>query len=116
VQEGKEVIYTGNPCGFVISAEGKNIYFAGDTGLFGDMRLIGEVDALDVALLPIGGNFTMDAADALRAVEMLKPKLTIPMHYDTWEVIRADAEAFVRECKAKSFNATTLKINEPYSI
>jgi len=88
----------GNPCGFVIEVNGKKIYHAGDTGLTMDMILL-EIEDIDVALLPIGGNYTMDITDALRAVEFVKPKLTIPMHYGTFPVITADPEEFKRKNK-----------------
>lgn len=83
----------GLACGFVVNLEGKNVYFAGDTGLFGDMALIGE-ENLDLALLPIGDNFTMGAEDALKAAKMLKASTVIPMHYNTWPLVKADPEQF----------------------
>ncbi|MCL4562260.1 MAG: metal-dependent hydrolase [Chloroflexi bacterium] len=80
----------GNPAGFLLTTtEGKKVYMAGDTGLFGDMRLIGE-EGLDLAIIPIGDNYTMGPADALRAVKMLMPKHVIPIHYNTWELIAQD--------------------------
>lgn len=85
----------GNPCGFLLDAEGKTIYLACDTGLFGDMALIGE-DGVDVAVLPIGDNFTMGPKDALRAVTLIKPRVVIPVHYDTWGLIEQDARAWKR--------------------
>ena len=66
--------YTGNPCGFVVTMGGRTVYHAGDTGLFLDMQLIGEMNRLDCAILPIGDNFTMGREDALRAAELLRPK------------------------------------------
>ncbi len=97
--------YGGNPGGFLVTAEeGKRLYFAGDTGLFGDMRLIGE-EGLDVAALPIGGNYTMGPDDALKAVRLLNPRLVIPIHYGTFEVIAQDAVTWAalveRETSAK---------------
>ncbi|MEJ2031965.1 MAG: metal-dependent hydrolase [Deltaproteobacteria bacterium] len=96
--------YGGSPCGFLVSAGGKKIYFAGDTGLFYDMKLIGE-EGIDLAILPIGDNFTMGPADALRAVKLIKPVRVIPCHYDTFEVIQQDAQAWAtdveRETRAK---------------
>jgi L-ascorbate metabolism protein UlaG (beta-lactamase superfamily) len=82
-QKGDETLVGGEPVGYVIQLEnGFKIYHSGDTGLFGDMRLIGEYYKPDLVLLPIGGNFTMDAADAAFATrEYLKPKFAIPMHY-----------------------------------
>ena len=88
--------YLGNPCGFLIYAEGKTLYHSGDTGLFGDMGLIGRLNAIDVALLPIGDNFTMGPEDALEAVKMLNPRQVVPMHYNTWPLIAQDPEAFKR--------------------
>ncbi len=86
--------YLGQPCGFLIFLEGKTIYHAGDTGLFGDMELIGRLHPLDLAILPIGDNFTMGPGDALEAVKLLKPKHVIPMHYNTWEIIRQNPLEF----------------------
>jgi L-ascorbate metabolism protein UlaG (beta-lactamase superfamily) len=85
--------YGGNPCGFIVTTSDKKIYHAGDTGLFYDMKLIGE-EGIDVALLPIGDNFTMGAEDALRAVKLIKPRAVIPMHYNTMEVIKEDPHNF----------------------
>jgi L-ascorbate metabolism protein UlaG (beta-lactamase superfamily) len=82
--------------GFVIHLDGVNIYHAGDTCLFSDMRLIGEKFPIDVALLHIGGYFTMDPADAARAVEFLRPKVAIPMHYGTFPPIEQDPQEFAR--------------------
>jgi L-ascorbate metabolism protein UlaG (beta-lactamase superfamily) len=86
---------TGSPCGFLITSEGKTLYHAGDTGLFYDMKLIGEMNAIDLALLPIGDNFTMGIADAIKAVEFLRPKRAVPMHYNTFDMIKADPQVFV---------------------
>jgi len=84
----------GNPTGFLLTtADDKKIYLACDTGLFGDMRLIGE-EGIDLAVLPIGDNFTMGPDDALRAVKLLNPENVIPVHYDTWELIAQDANAW----------------------
>lgn len=81
--------YGGNPCGFLFMLEGRKIYHAGDTGLFYDMTLIGE-EGLDLAILPIGDNFTMGPDDALRAVKLLQPKRVVPIHYNTFAIIRQD--------------------------
>ena len=84
--------FGGNPCGLLLTTlDKKKIYLAGDTGLFGDMKLIGE-ESVDLAMLPIGGNYTMDPDDALRAVKLLTPKLVVPIHYNTFDVIRQDAQ------------------------
>lgn len=92
----------GNPVGFLLTTlDGKNIYFSSDTGLFSDMRLIGET-GLDLAVLPIGDNFTMGPADALRAVKLLQPKHVIPTHYNTWDLIRQDPEAWSQRVQAET--------------
>ncbi len=88
--------YGGMPMGVVIEAAGKRIYHAGDTALFSDMRLIGSGTRLDVAFLPIGGNFTMDPAQALEAVRLLQPRIVVPIHYGTFPPIEQDAGAFAR--------------------
>jgi L-ascorbate metabolism protein UlaG (beta-lactamase superfamily) len=87
--------YGGNPSGVVLEIEGKRLYNAGDTALFSDMSLIGE-GGLDVALLPIGDNFTMGPDDAAHAAKLLRARTVIPQHYNTWPVIVQDPEAFKR--------------------
>ncbi len=91
----------GNPAGFLLTLAGKKIYHACDTGLFYDMKLIGE-EGLDVAILPIGDNFTMGPDDALRAVKLLQPKVVIPIHYDTFDVIKQDPHAFAERVAAET--------------
>jgi L-ascorbate metabolism protein UlaG (beta-lactamase superfamily) len=105
-------VYTGNPCGFLITMDGKTLYHTGDTGLFYDMKLIGEMNKIDLALLPIGDNFTMGITDAVKAAEFIQAAKYIPMHYKTFEVIEADPEVFVREVKAKGLNAEVLPIGQ----
>src|SRR5512138_2373720 len=81
----------GAPAGFVIGMDGVRVYHAGDTGLFSDMRLIGELYHPDVALLPIGGRYTMGVAEAMMAANFIGAKTVIPIHYNTWDRIGADA-------------------------
>jgi L-ascorbate metabolism protein UlaG (beta-lactamase superfamily) len=95
IEEGEKMLYGGTPCGFLIEVEGKKLYHAGDTGLTVEMQLLAD-DGIDVALLPIGGNFVMDVEDAAKAVKMIKPKMAIPMHYGTFPAIDADPEEFKR--------------------
>ena len=107
----------GNPAGFLLTTnDGKKIYLAQDTGLFGDMKLIGE-EGLDLAVIPIGDNYTMGPDDALRAVKLLEPKAVIPIHYNTWDLLAQDANAWAerihKETKAK---AVILKPGESYSL
>ena len=100
---GKEY---GNAAGFVIRDD-VTVYHAGDTFVFGDMKLIGETYGIDVALLPIGGHFTMGPEEAAKAVELLGAKKVIPMHYNTFPPIRQDPEKF----KALVGNAEVLILN-----
>ncbi|NOZ23402.1 MAG: metal-dependent hydrolase [Planctomycetes bacterium] len=90
------------PCGFLIRMEDKTIYHAGDTGLLADMELFGRFNEIDLALLPIGDNFTMGPDDALIAVSLLKPRLVVPMHYNTFDLIAQDPEAFRKRVEAKT--------------
>ncbi|SFR06462.1 metal-dependent hydrolase [Desulfoscipio geothermicus] len=94
IAEDGTIQYMGNPCGFVFSLDGKTIYHSGDTGLFSDMQLIGRLHPIDLALLPIGDNFTMGPEDALEAVKLIKPNIVIPMHYNTWPLIAQDPQEF----------------------
>jgi L-ascorbate metabolism protein UlaG (beta-lactamase superfamily) len=107
----------GNPMGVVLTIGGKRVYHAGDTGLFMDMQLIGEMNGpLDVAILPIGDNFTMGIDDAVKATELLGAKLNIPMHFDTFEVIRADAREFVRKVEARGGQARIVRPGERHEV
>ncbi len=90
--------YGGSPCGFLFYLEGLKIYHACDTGLFYDMKLIGE-ERIDLAILPIGDNFTMGPDDALRAVKLIQPVRVVPIHYDTFEVIRQDPQAWAKRVR-----------------
>jgi L-ascorbate metabolism protein UlaG (beta-lactamase superfamily) len=92
----------GNPCGFLLKlAGGPKIYFACDTGLFGDMELIGA-GGLDVAVLPIGDLFTMGPDDALEAVKMLQPRKVVPSHYNTWPPIAQDPQKWAERVRAET--------------
>jgi L-ascorbate metabolism protein UlaG (beta-lactamase superfamily) len=97
----------GNPAGFLITAEGKKIYLAGDTGLFGDMALIGD-EGIDLAVLPIGDNFTMGPDDALRAAKLIRAKNVIPVHYNTFDLIKQDAHAWARRVEAETQSKVTV--------
>jgi L-ascorbate metabolism protein UlaG (beta-lactamase superfamily) len=108
--------YGGNPAGFIIRIDNKVIYHSGDTGLFLDMKLIGELDRIDLALLPIGGNFTMDVSDAIKAVEFLKPKKAIPMHYNTFDIIKSDPQLFINGIKPFGVEGIMLKPGESYEL
>jgi L-ascorbate metabolism protein UlaG (beta-lactamase superfamily) len=83
----------GSPCGALLKLADGTIYHAGDTGLFGDMQLIGE-EGVDIAILPIGDNYTMGPGDSLRAVRLIRPNRVVPAHYNTWPLIAQDALAW----------------------
>lgn len=90
----------GHACGFMVEFGGKTVYFAGDTSVFGDMALLPRLETIDVALLPIGDNFTMGPKDARLAAELLNVPLVIPIHYNTWPLIAQDPAAFKKEVEA----------------
>jgi L-ascorbate metabolism protein UlaG (beta-lactamase superfamily) len=99
--------YGGNPCGFLFYIDGKKIYHACDTGLFYDMKLIGE-EGIDLAILPIGDNFTMGPEDALRAVKLIEPARVIPIHYDTFDVIKQDPRKWADRVQAETSTRVTV--------
>lgn len=87
----------GNPAGFLVTTHAKHkIYLACDTGLFGDMKLIGD-EGVDLATLPIGDNYTMGPADALRAIKLIRPKHVVPVHYNTFDLLKQDAVAWAKQ-------------------
>ncbi|WP_366922005.1 metal-dependent hydrolase [Metallumcola ferriviriculae] len=92
------ITYLGNPCGFLIEMGDQVIYHAGDTGLFSDMGILSDTmlhgRKIDVMLVPIGDNFVMGPEDAFTAVRWVNPDIVVPMHYDTFPVIKQDAEKF----------------------
>ncbi len=95
VEEDNQIVYLGMPTGLLLFIEGKTIYHAGDTGLFYDMKLIGERHPIDLAFLPIGDNFTMGPEDAAYAAKLLNAKTVVPIHYNTFPIIQQDPEKFV---------------------
>lgn len=103
--------YGGMPMGVVVELGGKRIYHAGDTALFSDMRLIGEI-GLDLALLPIGDHFTMGPEDALKALDLLKPKWVVPIHYGTFPPIEQDGNAFAQKARAMGVEGVALAPGE----
>lgn len=114
---GPEGEALGNPMGVVFAADGKKIYHAGDTGLFLDMKLIGETcGPLDVAILPIGDNFTMGIEDAVRATEFLGAKLNLPMHFDTFPLIEVDANSWKQKVEARGARARILATGESIDL
>ncbi len=110
-------IAIGPAAGLVIELGGTTVYHAGDTCLFSDMKLIAERSEIDVALLPIGGHYTMDRHDAVAAVEFVGAGTVIPMHYDTFPPIATDSAAFKSEVESKtSSRVVLLKPGETHSV
>lgn len=105
----------GHACGFVVDIYGTKIYFAGDTALYSDMQLLPKLDAFTYALLPIGGNFTMDPQDAAIAADWLKAEYVIPIHYNTWPVIAQDVNAYKANVEAAT-NSKVLIVNPGETI
>jgi len=107
----------GNPMGVVLGMGGKKIYHAGDTALFLDMQLIGEMNGpLDVALLPIGDNFTMGIDDAAKAAELLRARVVIPMHYDTFDVIKADPRKFAAKVEERGGRVQIVRPGQVFEL
>ncbi|MFI5236368.1 MAG: metal-dependent hydrolase [Ignavibacteriales bacterium] len=108
--------YGGPASGVVISADGKSVYHTGDTGLFYDMKLIGEVTPIDYMLVPIGDNYTMGITDAVKAVELVSPKNAIPMHYNTFPVIAADPNQFKKLAEGKGIKTRVMDYGEEIDL
>lgn len=101
--DSDNMAYTGLACGFIVDLDGKTLYFAGDTALTYDMKaVIGDLNDIDVALLPIGDNFTMGPEDAVIAAQWLGAKTVIPMHYNTFPLLNQDAAAFGQAIEEKA--------------
>jgi L-ascorbate metabolism protein UlaG (beta-lactamase superfamily) len=110
---------SGSPCGYIVTLEdGTVIYHAGDTGIFESMKTLGDLYAIDVALLPIGSCFTMDPYQAAWALKLLRPKKVIPMHYRTFPLLVQDAHGFVKKAAelAPDVEVVVLDPGETYSI
>jgi len=110
-----ENIAMGCAGGFVLRAGGQAVYHAGDTGLFGDMALIGR-GGLDLALVPIGDRYTMGPADAVEALNLLRPKLAVPMHYDTLDKIRQNPHAFAKTALAAGHTVRVMGAGETIEV
>lgn len=104
--------------GVVVRGSEATVYHAGDTGVFFDMKLIGEIYKPHVALLPIGGHFTMDPVEAAKAVELLRPKVAIPMHYGTFPILYGKPEEFKKlvESKCLPTEVVFVKPGESYEL
>jgi L-ascorbate metabolism protein UlaG (beta-lactamase superfamily) len=108
--------YAGNPAGVLLTIDGKTIYHAGDTGLFYDMKLIGEMNKIDCAFLPIGDNFTMGIDDAVKAAEFINAGVTVPIHYNTFDIIKANPEDFKKKVESIGKKCCIINIGESIEI
>lgn len=115
-QETKQIVYMGHPGGILLTLGDKTILHAGDTALFSDMKLFGLHQEIDLAFLPIGGNYTMDSQDALLAAEWIGAKKVIPIHYNTFPVIEQDGEKFVRDLQGKGIEGLVLQSGQSIKL
>ena len=110
------ITYTGLACGFLVTVEGKTLYHAGDTGLTAEMGLLGERHRIDVALLPIGDNYTMGVEDALHAARLLRAGLVVPMHFGTFPVLTPDAVGFEERARELGIPVRVLAYGESLDL
>jgi L-ascorbate metabolism protein UlaG (beta-lactamase superfamily) len=108
--------YAGEPAGVILSINGKTIYHTGDTGLFMDMKLIGETNSIDYMFVPIGDNFTMGIDDAVKAVEFVQPKVVIPIHYNTFPVIEANPLEFKDKVETKGYKCIVMNFGDEIEL
>lgn len=108
--------YAGEASGVLLMIEGKTIYHTGDTGLFYDMKLIGEMNPVDYMLLPIGDNYTMGIKDAVKAVELTNPEFAVPMHFNTFPVINSDPSEFKKQLELKGKKCKIMEFGEEIEI
>jgi len=111
-----EIISAGDPVGFVVNMDGVSVYHAGDTDVFMDMKLIGELYEPKVALLPIGDLYTMGIKGALKAIELIKPEIVVPMHYNTFPAIRQNPEELKAEAEKMGVKVVILKPGESLEV
>lgn len=108
--------YAGNPAGLIVTIDGKTIYHAGDTALFYDMKLIGEIHKINCAFLPIGDNFTMGIDDAVKAAEFINADLTVPIHFNTFDIIKANPEDYKKKVESIGKKCRIIKIGDSIDI
>lgn len=114
--KGNQIIYMGHPAGYLLTIDGKTIYHAGDTALFSDMKWINLNKPIDLALLPIGDNYTMGPEEALLAAEWLQAKQVVPMHFNTFPPIRQDGKTFVHAVQKKGIKGTYMEVGESITL
>lgn len=112
ISENNTLLAAGCPGGFLLKTEDFVLYYAGDTGLTMEMEMLSRFEQIDVAILPIGGNFTMDPTDALCALRILNPRFVIPMHYNTFPLIEQDPYHFAKEAERMGIHPIVLSIGE----
>lgn len=108
--------YGGMPTGILLELEGKIIYHTGDTGLFSDMQLIGKRSHVDLMMVCIGDNFTMGINDAVEAVTMVNPKLAVPMHYKTFELIDVDPADFMNKANSRGVEVKIINVGDSFDL
>lgn len=116
LRDGDSILYAGEAAGVLLTMGGKTLYHAGDTALFSDMKLIGELHDIDVAALPIGDNFTMGPEEAVLAAEWVRPKTVVPIHYNTFPIVSQDPLAFQAAVEAKGIACRPLAAGESLVI
>lgn len=114
IEEDGTFVYTGMPGGIILTVEDKTIYHLGDTALFSDLKMYGDMHEIDLAFIPIGDNFTMGPEEALVAAEWVQAKTVVPIHYNTFPVIEQDGAAFAS--KVKSGKGVALQVGETLEL
>jgi L-ascorbate metabolism protein UlaG (beta-lactamase superfamily) len=115
--DGKNgTVYAGEACGVVVSGSGKSVYHAGDTSLFSDMKLIGELYRPTVVLLPIGDRFTMGPTEAAHAAALLRPQVACPIHYRTFDLLTGTYQKFARACETRGVKHYEIEVGETESF
>lgn len=107
-------IYSGTPCGFIFNIDNTIIYHAGDTGLNSDMKIIGEIYKPEIAMLPIGGKYTMDIEHAVIASKWIDANTIIPMHYNTFDAIKVDIKDFEHRIQEIKKKAVILEVGQSF--
>lgn len=112
----KQIMYMGMASGLLLTIEGKTIYHAGDTALFSDMKMYGELNSIDLAFLPIGDNYTMGPEDAMIAAGWLRAKLTVPVHYNTFDLVKQDGRQFVDKLAENGLDGLFVQPGESFRL
>lgn len=116
IQDGDQLLYGGQPMGTILTMGGHTFYHVGDTALFSDLKLIGELHAIDLAAIPIGDHFTMGPDEALLAAQWIGAKHVIPLHYNTFDPIKQDGADYVRRLKEHGITGHALAAGESVDL